>query len=124
MVFASLGLGGEILSLFLSHEVDDDCLWFVYDYLVSIGLPLGTALHAVSATRTARTNALNSSKNSVEDLLVGAAVHHRAELARFKTALSARGSEIERGILCHITCELMHDPVVTTDGNSYKRASL
>ena len=133
-VLAPLGLGDETLSLFRRHEIDDGYLGFVntteYE---SIGPPLGTALRAVSAAR-ARLCASNSSKNSVEDLLDGAAVHqsvletklrdHRAEFARLKAALQARGSEIEQGLLCPITCELMHEPVVASDGNTYERAAI
>ena len=49
---------------------------------------------------------------------------HCAELARLKTGLQARGSEIEEHLLCPITCELMHDPVVASDGITYERAAI
>ena len=131
-VLASLGLGDEILLLFRTHEVDDDCLSSVKTIdLASIGLPLGTAVRVVSAA--ARVDASNSSKDFAEDLDVAAVQlsvletklrDHRAELARLKTALSARDSEIEEDLVCPITCELIHDPVFASDGNTYERAAI
>ena len=76
----------------------------------------------------------NSSKNFVAELLDGATVHmsvletklrgHHTELARLKTAWSAPGSAIEESLLCPITCELIHDPVVATDGSTYEHAAI
>ena len=70
----------------------------------------------------------NSSKNFSEELIDGVAVHqsvletklrdHHAELVRVKTALLACYSDVDEGRLCPITCELIHDSVVASDGNT------
>ena len=43
---------------------------------------------------------------------------HRAEVVRLKTALLACGSGVDEGRLCPITCQLIGDPAVATDGNT------
>ena len=44
--------------------------------------------------------------------------------SRLKTVLQARGSEIGEDLVRPITCELIHEPVVAADGNTYERVPI
>jgi hypothetical protein len=118
----------SLLPLFREHEVDDGALFGLEaDDLSDMGVAPAAAVRilcAINASRMAR------SKLAVNEVMDDSARHqaaleaeladHRAELERLKI----RREEVPERLTCAITCELMKDPVMASDGHTFERVAI
>ncbi|KAJ1462689.1 hypothetical protein M885DRAFT_505712 [Pelagophyceae sp. CCMP2097] len=121
----SLGLG-SLLAVFRKHEIDDSALLYLETGdMRDMDIPLASA--ALKILSAARSCHKSQQLLSAQAMLDGAAKHqavleaelheHRAELARLRVALR----DVDEDLKCPITFELMKDPVILRDGNTYER---
>ncbi|KAJ1461969.1 ankyrin repeat-containing domain protein [Pelagophyceae sp. CCMP2097] len=123
----ALGLDASLLALFRLHEIDDYALPLLEAAdLSDLGIPLSTALQILSAVRCQR----KSKQLSVDLILENAAQHqavlerelldHREVLSRIRIASRV----VNEDWLCPISCEVMKDPVVARDDQTYERVCI
>ncbi|KAJ1459100.1 ankyrin repeat-containing domain protein [Pelagophyceae sp. CCMP2097] len=123
----SLGLG-SLLAVFREHEIDDSALLYLEPGdMRDMDIPLASALKILSAVRSCHKSQQLLSAQAVLDgatqhqAVLEAELHeHRAELARLKVAQR----DVDEDMMCPISSELMKDPVISRDGNTYERVCI
>ncbi|KAJ1459105.1 ankyrin repeat-containing domain protein [Pelagophyceae sp. CCMP2097] len=109
----SLGLG-SLLAVFREHEIDDSALLYLEPGdMRDMDIPLASALKILSA-------AVLDGATQHQAVLEAELHEHRAELARLKVAQR----DVDEDMMCPISSELMKDPGISRDGNTYERVCI
>jgi ankyrin repeat protein len=133
----------EVLPKFLNQGVDDAAIADLVaeeamdpPYLMSLGMSR-TAAEAILAAISESAAAIAPPRGKVlvdDDILDDAAARQealetsltarQAEVARLKEILKQQHREIPDAYVCPITVEVMEDPCIAADGNSYERREI
>jgi len=114
----------RLLPLFVAQEIDDGVLAALKPAnLVDLGVAPMTCLAILGPSA-------GKAKKISEEILENVATHqsvleaelaeHRAEIERLRITRD----EMPEDLCCPITCELMKDPVITADGDTFERCAI